>query len=125
MRTTHTIGARGELRACDELLSVGFHTFRNVSPRGPIGVVAVHEETGETTAPGEVRAGILKVLEMADDEGSDEISFRTVKFQVRKLLGWLQPISDSIWKRARRTVDLEGTGWTRMEKSFRRVEGAS
>ena len=48
MRTRNDLGAHGELLASAWLLGQGIDVFRNVSPSGPVDLVARDRDTGET-----------------------------------------------------------------------------
>ena len=46
-RDKQKVGDINELRATIKFLKEGYWVFRNVSPKGPIDMVLVHEKTGE------------------------------------------------------------------------------
>ena len=46
-RDKQKVGDINELRATIKFLKEGYWVFRNVSPKGPIDMILVHEKTGE------------------------------------------------------------------------------
>jgi hypothetical protein len=46
-RDTQKIGDINELRAAIKFLKEGYYVFKNISLKGPIDMVIVHEKTGE------------------------------------------------------------------------------
>ena len=46
-RDKQKVGDVNELKATIKFLKEGYWVFRNVSPKGPIDMILVHEETGE------------------------------------------------------------------------------